>query len=430
MTKTGRIATAIALGLFSGQAVAQDESDPATMIDRIVAIVNDGIVLQTELDTRVEAIKKSADVPVLPPEDELREQILDSLIVRQAQLQLAERRQIAVSDAELNQALAGIADRNNLTLEQLPATLAEDGIDYNDYREEIRFDMVIDKLIQVEVYARVRVSEREIEHAMEDFNQGRAGNREYDISHILFSIPAGATRAEIVETRDTAFEVYTRLINDAEFTQMAVAYSSGLHALEGGRLGWLRGLEVPTLLSHELSKLEPGYVTEPLQSASGFHIFKINDVRGGEQILVTETSCRHILITPSAVLAPDAAKERLEGIRQRIAAGEDFAELAHEFSDDPGSASDGGDLGWRRPGAFVPQFEDPMAELEIGELSEVITTPFGYHIIEVLGRRDVDSAEDIQRERVAQLLRQRKAQENAQLWLLRLRDDAYVEIRL
>ena len=139
MTKTGRIATAIALGLFAGQAVAQDESEPATMIDRIVAIVNDGIVLQTELDARVETIKKSADVPVLPPEDELREQILESLIVRQAQLQLAERRQIAVSDAELNQALAGIAGRNNLTLEQLPATLAEDGIDYNDYREEIRF---------------------------------------------------------------------------------------------------------------------------------------------------------------------------------------------------------------------------------------------------------------------------------------------------
>ncbi len=430
MTMTCRIATAIALGLLTALAVAQDESESFTMIDRIVAVVNDGIVLQTELDARVEAIKKSPDVLILPPEDELREQILESLIVRQAQLQLAERRQVTVSDVEVNQAVATIAGRNDLTLEQLPAALAEEGIDYNNYREEIRSDMVIDKLIQVEVYARVRVSEREIERAMEDFNQGRAATREYDISHILFSIPAGATRAEIMETRDTAFDVYTRLINGTEFTQMAFAYSSGQHALEGGRLGWLRGLEAPTLLSQQLSKCVPGYVTEPLQSASGFHIFKVNDVRGGEQILVTETWARHILITPSAVLAPDAAKERLEGIRQRIVAGEDFTELAQEFSDDPGSASDGGDLGWRRPGTFVPQFEEPMTELEIGEFSEVITTPFGFHIIEVLGRREVDSAEDIQRERVAQLLRQRKAQEDAQLWLLGLRDDAYVEIRL
>lgn len=430
MNKTGTIATVITLGLLAGLAVAQDEIESSSMIDRIVAIVNDGIVLQSELDARVHTIKSNQDIPILPPEDELREQILESLIVRQAQLQIAKGRQIEVSDAELNQSLARIAGRNDLTLEELPAALAVEGIEYNDYREEIRSDMVIDKLVQVEVYGRVRVSEREIERAMNEFNQGRAATREYDISHILFSFPTGATRDEIAEMRDTAYDVYTRLVDGAAFTQMAVAYSSGQHALEGGRLGWLRGLEAPTLLAGRLAKAEPGFITEPLQSVSGFHIFKINDVRGGEQLLVTETRARHILITPSAVLAPDAAKERLEGIRQRIIDGEDFSELAQEFSDDPGSASDGGDLGWRRPGAFVPQFEEAMAELEIDELSEVIATPFGYHLLKVLDRRDVDSAEDVQRERVAQSLRQRKASEDAQLWLLRLRDDAYVEIRL
>ncbi len=404
------------------------DAQTSSMIERIVAIVNDGIVLQTELDSRVDTIKGQPFQ--LPPEEELREQVLESLIVRRIQLQQAERRGIQITDAQLNRALADIAGRNNLSLEQLPAAMEAEGIDYEVYRAEIRDDMIIEQLRQIEVTRQVRVSEREIDRGMEQFRASAASSLQFNYSHILIALPSSPTREDINESRDLAQDVYSRIIEGADFSQMAVAYSSGETALQGGNMGWKTGLEIPTLLSLRIGQLEAGDVTEPVQTKSGFQIFRVNEIRGGPESLVNESHLRHILVVPSPALSPDSALQKAEELRQRIIDGEDFAEIAIEYSDDPGSGSNGGDLGWNSPGAFVPQFETAAAELEFGQISEVVSTPFGYHIIEVLDRRERDNTEEMMREQVAQQLRIRKLEEETQNWLRSIRDSAYVEIRL
>lgn len=419
------------LALNTSAALAATQRSEVTTLDRIVAVVNDDVIVASELEGKIQELSKrlTQQATRLPPEDVLRRQLLEREILNRIQLQLAARSGITVDDPSLNNAMRELAQRNKLTLDQFRQVLERDGFDYAAFREEIREEMTISQLRRREVVNRINVSDREIEEFIERHGAPGQNNREFRLGHILIALPEAATSDQISEAREQAARTATELRNGADFAQMALAVSAGQQALQGGDLGWRKASEVPSLFAEALRQLQTGDISDPIRSASGFHIIKLLETRGEEAVVVTQTHARHILIRTDAITSDQQAQQRLALLRSRIQAGADFAELARANSQDPGSAVAGGDLGWFGPGRMVPQFEQMIDSLPLNTLSEPFRTRYGWHLVEVLGRRKHDDTAEYQRAQVINEIRKHKTEEELELWLRRLRDEAYVELR-
>lgn len=428
------LACIAALLLPGGMAHAQTRelSSSGELLDGIAAIVNDGVVLKSELDVEVQRIveRLRAQGTQLPPPQALREQVLERLVVQRIQLQRAQRANIDVSDETLNQALSNIAQRNNTTLADLPQLLAGEGIDYAAYRADLRNQIAIDQLRQKEVIARIAVTPREVDEYMAR-QAGKEGlNQEFLLSQILVAVPPSASSEQLRAAEEKINDLAKRVEAGEDFAQLAVAFSDGQQALEGGSLGWRKGTELPSLFAEVAPGLAKGQVSPPLRSSSGFHLVKLDDRRGGEPVIEDQVRVRHILIQTNEILDDAAARQKLAEIRARIVGGEDFAAVAKVVSEDEQSAIEGGDLGWSGPGTFVPAFEQTVKELPIGEISQPFKTQFGWHILRVEERRTYDATADRQRQRAILAIRNSKLGDETEIWARRLRDEAYVEYRM
>ncbi|MFM7708980.1 MAG: peptidylprolyl isomerase SurA [Gammaproteobacteria bacterium] len=424
----------LALAALTPSAGAQTRSlsDRGELLDRVAAVVNDGVVLRSELDEQVAEIteRMKAQRMEMPPQQVLRQQVLDRLIVQEIQMQRAQRAGIRINDEALNQALGDVAQRNNLTLAALPQALAAQGIDYPTYRESIRREMTMQVLRQRDVLQRINVSPREIEQFLAKQKNRPSESSDYNISHILIAVPQDPTPRQLEEAARRADDVSRRARAGEDFAQLAIANSNSQTALEGGSLGWRRGPEIPTVLADIVVRLKPGETSEPLRTPTGYHIVRLNEMRGDAGPgLVEQTHARHILLKPTEVQDDATVEQRLRDLRARILKGEDFAGLAKTLSEDPGSAVEGGDLGWSVPGTFVPEFDKALAALKENEISQPFRTQFGWHIVQLLGKRQFDNTEELQRQRAFMQLRESKADEEIELWLRRLRDEAYVDVK-
>lgn len=414
---------------------AAELSQTGQFVDGIAAIVDDGVVLKSDLQNQVALITRRAresETPMqLPPPNVLREQLLERLILKEIQMQRAERIGLQISDAALNDAIARIATQNNVRFEDLPALLAQDGIDYAVFRREVREEITLDQLRLIDVGRRISVSPREIQQCIADLEGNVVVNSDYNLSHILISVPESATAAEIDAAQKEAREVYEQIVAGADFGEMAIRHSDAQTALEGGALGWLRGEQLPTLYTDVIAGMGRGDVSEPFRRGSSLHIVKVNDLRSAvERSEIEQVRVRHILITPNEIIDDQTAKQRLDDARERIANGENFGEIAKLLSDDPGSANNGGEMTWAGPGTFVPEFEEVVDASDIGVVSEPFRTRFGWHIVEVLERRVYDNTEDLKEENCDARIRNSKMEDETQLWMQRLRDEAYVEKRI
>jgi peptidyl-prolyl cis-trans isomerase SurA len=350
--------------------------------------------------------------------------------LKEVQLQRAERVGITVSDELLNQALSTVAENLGITLDELPAALAAENIDYAMYREDSRDDLILEQLQQRDVISRISITPRELEQCLSRSALNEADAFDYNISHILVSVPASSTQQDIDNARKRIEEIRARLDAGEDFARLAVATSHAQTALEGGSLGWRKGSQLPTLFAPIVVKMKPGEYSQPIQSGSGFQIVKLNDMRGAERVMVDQLHLRHILLRPNEILDDAATEQKIIGIRAQIAGGDDFGAIAEAVSEDPASAADGGDLGWVSPGDFVPEFEQVIAGLPLRMLSEPFKTRFGWHLVEILERRSYDTTDEIKREQCAREIRAGKAEEERELWLRRLRDQAFVDVRL
>ena len=431
---TAAFALALVCATLGGTAHTQTRSlsDRGEMLDRVAAVVNDGVVLNSELEEQIAEIsgRMKAQNMEMPPAQVLRQQVLERLIVQEIQMQRAKRAGILINDESLNQALGDVAQRNNLTLSELPQALAAQGVDYPSYRESVRREMTMQVLRQRDVLQRINVSPREIEQFLAKQRNRPSESSEYNISHILIAVPQDPTPRQLEEAARRAEDVSRRARSGEDFAQLAIANSNSQTALEGGALGWRRGPEIPTVLADIVVRLKAGETSEPLRTPTGYHIVRLNEMRGeAGQGVVEQTHARHILLKPTEVQDDATVEQRLRDVRARILKGEDFAGLAKTLSEDPGSAVDGGDLGWTTPGTFVPEFDKALAALKENEISQPFRTQFGWHIVQLLGRRQFDNTEELQRQRAFMQLRESKADEEVELWLRRLRDEAYVDVK-
>ena len=413
---------------------AATQTSAGVELDRVVAVVNDDIISGSELDTRLgrvrEQLRQSGTAP--PPPDALRRQVLERLILRRLQLQIARNSGMRVDDESLNRTILRIAEQNELTLREFRDAVERDGHDFARFREEIRDDILIAEVRRRRVENQINISQRDIDDyiSMMESRGTEADRHRYRIGHILIAVPDGASSEEIDEARGRAERVLEELRAGADFANMAVTHSDGQKALEGGDLGWRLASDLPTMLADAVLRLDTGAVSEPVRSASGFHLVKLVDRQGSQRQMIRQTLARHILVTLDALTDNAEARRQLGVLRERIVNGEDFGELARIHSDDPGSASRGGELGWIDPGNTVPVFERTMDSLAPGAISEPFRSRFGWHLVQVLERRDRDATETSRRAEARRRLRARKIEENTQAWLRRVRGEAYVEYRL
>jgi peptidyl-prolyl cis-trans isomerase SurA len=413
---------------------AKELSANGVLLDRIVAVVNEGVVLQSELDLQMHEIEARLHTQnvALPPETVLRGQVLDRLVQEEIQQQHADRAGIRVSDEQVNAALEDIAKRQNMTLEQLPQKLAADGIDYTQYRAELKKEIARQILRQRDVVQRIVVTPRELDQYLEHQKKTASAANEYNISHILIAVAQDAKPAQLAQSSKLAREIDDRARNGEDFGALAVSYSQSESALEGGSLGWRKGTELPTFLADVVARMKPGDVSEVLQTPSGFHIVKLMDTRaaGGVQI-VQQVHLRHILLKPTEIEDDATVEQKLSRWREQIVSGkEQFAVFAKTYSQDPGSAINGGDLGWSEASVFVPEFAGVVANLKEGEISQPFRTQYGWHIVQLLGHRDFDNTNEAARERAFQAMRDSRVEEATELWLQQIRDESYVELRL
>ncbi len=426
-------ATLIAGLSLASPASAQTLAAPEIIeIDRIVAVVNDDVIVYSEMQARlrtvVEQLEK-AGVPA-PPKDVLEKQVLEQLILDRLQLQIGSATGIRVDDEALNRQIADIARQNNLSLREFRDILARDGYNFAAFREEIRSELIKSRVQQRQVQDRVQVTDRDIDNYLATREKQGGNNPEYRVGHILIAVPDGASPEELADARDEAEDIVARLNAGANFGRTAAAESDGRQALEGGDLGWRKAEELPTLFENIVPKLDKGELSEIVRSSSGFHIIKLMDIRGAQRLVINQTHARHILVKTNEIFSNDQARSRLVVLRSRIVNGTDFDELARANSDDAGSAVKGGDLGWLSPGDTIPPFEKAMDALAVDEISKPFETQFGWHIVQVLGRRDRDSTKEVQRAEAAEALRNRKVDEELQNWFRQIRDEAYIEYRL
>jgi len=401
-------------------------------LDKIVAIVDNDVVMQSQLDQRVHEVQQTIAKRggAVPPASVLDQQVLERLIVENLQLQIGERSGIRITDEELNQAIGTIAQRNNMSLEQFRAALAHDGLSFDDAREQVRREMVISRVRQRRVAERIQVSEQEVKNFLASDMGKMQLSEEFRLANILIPTPESASSTAIQAAARQAGEIYQQLKQGADFAQLAIARSASETALEGGEMGWRKAAQLPPPFDRMLSSMAVGDVTEPVRTPGGFIILKLQEKRGGQTQLRDEVHVRHILIKPSEIRSEAETKVLAQRLYDRIQAGEDFAELAKSFSEDPGSALNGGDLNWIDPNALVPEFREVMANAPQGQVSKPFKTQYGWHVLEVLGRRATDSTAQAREQQAMTVLRNRKYDEELQSWLRQIRDEAYVEIKL
>src|ERR1700722_16946530 len=406
---------ALAAGGASAVTARKELSAHGQMLERVVAVVNDGVVLESELDEQMREIiarLRSQNVP-LPDEDVIRSQVLERLVLEEIQAQHADRAGIKVSDEQVNAAIGDIAKRQSVTLEQFPARLAADGIDYADYRIELKREIARQILRSRDVVQRINITPRELDQYLERQVKTASAANEYNVSHILIAVAQDATPAQLAQARKRADEVEQRARSGEDFGKLAITYSASETALEGGSLGWRKGSELPTFLGDVIGRLQPGDTSDVMQTASGFHIVKLNEVRaaGGPQ-MGQQVHGRHILLKPNAIEDDATVRQKLPHMREQILGDkDDFEVLAKTNSQDPASAVAGGDLGWAQSDTFVPEFAAVAENLKEKEISEPFHTQYGWHIMQLLGRRDFDNSADAARERAFEELRDSRVEE-------------------
>ncbi|MEN5239527.1 MULTISPECIES: peptidylprolyl isomerase SurA [Pseudomonas] len=414
--------------LLSGAAHAAPQS-----LDRVVAIVDNDVVMQSQLDQRVREVQQTIAKRGggVPPAGALEQQVLERLIVENLQLQIGERSGIRITDEELNQAVGTIAQRNGMSPEQFRAALAHDGLSFDDAREQIKREMIISRVRQRRVAERIQVSEQEVKNFLNSDLGKMQMSEEYRLANILIPTPESANSTAIQAAAQQAGQVYQQLKQGADFGKLAIERSASENALEGGEMGWRKAGQLPPDFAKMLSSMSAGDVTQPIRIPNGFIILKLEEKRGGsESVLRDEVHVRHILIKPSEIRSEAATKELAEKLYDRINSGEDFATLAKSFSEDPGSALHGGDLNWVDPDSLVPEFREQMADAKQGVVTKPFRTQYGWHVLEVLGRRATDSTEKAREQQAMSVLRNRKYDEELQTWLRQIRDEAYVEVKL
>lgn len=433
-TFAARLLCCIVIVTSAGQVGAQtrDIGTHGEMLDRVAAIVNDGLVLKSELDVQMDAVTKRLQEQKveLPSQSVLKQQVLDRLILQEIQTQRAKRVGLTVSDEQLNGALQEIAQRNKIPFDQLPNALEAQGVDYKQYRESMRKELTLSTLRQRDVISHINVTPRELDQYLAR-QDSSAANDEFNVSHILLSLPAAATPRQLEDIAQKGQELAARAQKGEDFGQLAIANSNSQTALDGGQLGWRKGTQLPQFILELVTKMKPGEVSAPVRTPSGFHIVKLNERRGGQApVIVEQMHVRHVLLKPNELDDDETVRQKLGKLRDRILKGEAFAGIASATSEDPGSAPDGGDLGWAGPGTFVPEFDKAVANLKPGEISEPFKTRFGWHIAQLLGTRTYDSTDDVRRQRAFAAIRESKADEETELWLRRIRDEAFVEIKM
>ena len=401
-------------------------------LDRIVAVVNDNVITSSELADRLQLVKAQlvGQNTSLPPENVLERQVLERMVIEELQMQLARDTGVIVDDIELNNALRDIARKNGMNLIEFRKTVEQDGYQFNRLREDIRIDMTTARLRERQINNRITITDQEVESLLSREAQLGEQSVEYLLGHILVALPEAASPEQIQTARDKIGRIASELAAGADFAQKAIAESDGQQALAGGDLGWRNAGQIPRLFVDTVVAMQVGEVSQPIRSPSGFHLVKVVDKRGEAKQFITQTNARHILIAPTAVISNTEARLRVERLRDRIANGEDFAALAQANSADTRSASRGGDLGWVNPGDLVPPFEQAMDALPAGGLSDPVQTQFGWHLIQVVERRQQDVTEEVRRNQARMALFRRKVEEETQLWAQRLRDEAYVDFRL
>lgn len=409
--------------------VAQAER---TLLDQVVAVVNESVILQSELDARINTIvgRLRSQGTSLPPRSVLEERVLEQLITESIQLQMAERAGMRISDNELNETIASIASRNNMSLAQFEDQLGQEGVSYQEAREQIRSEMLTGRVQQRQVGNRVRVTDREVANYLEATEGQSRTNAEYELAHILIQVndpndeeESSAARAEIESLRQ-------EIIDGRDFRSVAVAESDASNALEGGNMGWRAEGQLPALVADVVPRLEVGEVSAVLENSSGFHLVTVLDKRGGDSAKMVEQSrVRHILIRPDEATSDDAAEAKIRELYQQLQEGASFAALARAESDDPVSGSDGGNLGWVSPGQMVPRFEEAMMAAEVGKLAGPVRSQFGWHILQVQERRQQDMSGAIKRDEARQAIYRRKFELELQNWLREIRDEAFIELK-
>lgn len=425
---------ALALAAFVLAALPVSAQQPRRIVtvDRIVAVVNDDVITRLDLDERLRfatmQLKQQGTPP--PPREALEKQILERLIIDRVQLQIAKETGLRVDDSELDRTIQRIAQENKLSLQQLQATLQRDGVPFSRFREDIRSEIILTRLREREVDNRISVSESEIEGFI-SAQQAQAGRSdEYNLSHILVTVPENASPEQIQARRSRAEQALEQIRSGTDFRQVAASVSEAPDALQGGAMGWRDVSRLPSLFVDALKDVPIGGLSAILRSSNGFHILRLNDRRGSTSpVIVRQTHARHILIKTNELVPEAEARRRLAGLKERLDNKADFAELARLHSEDS-SNSRGGDLGWLSPGDTVPEFERAMDALAPGQISGPVQTPFGWHLIQVLERRNADMSREHQRLEARKALRARKADEAYQEWLRQLRDRAYIEYRL
>ena len=402
------------------------------IMDKIIAIVDEDIILASELDQRIKTLKlQIAENETLPTEAILRKQVLDRLVIDSLQLQMADRAGVRISDEELNQALQAVAAQNKLTLAEFRQAIERDGIAYSDMREQLRREMKISRVQQGIMRNRIDISEQEIKNFLASELGSALTADEYRLAHILLPFPEDPSPAQINQVRAAAEDLLAKTNAGEDFRALAVANSAGQNALEGGDLGWRKIAQLPSMFMETAETMREGDVRGPIQSGSGFHLIKLLETRGANsEGQIDQTQVRHVLIQPSEIRTDEEAREMAESLREEVAAGRAFEEIAKLYSDDPGSALSGGDLGWSRAGTFVAEFELQLQAAEIGVLSAVFKSQHGYHFLEVTGRRTEDFSDRFRMGQAENYLRNQRFDEELQSWIRELRDDAFVELRI
>lgn len=419
------VAASLIFANFAAQAAPQK-------LDEVVAVVDRNILFQSELNERIEQVARHAQANnlALPDLKTLEQQVLDHLISEKLQLQMARRVGLQVTDAQVNQTIEQIRQSNQLTPAQFEAQLQRDGMDMNTLRDKLRKDITLQQIQQGIVQQRIHISPLEIDNFLKSADAKFWISPEYHLGHILISVPQSASSAEVEEAKAKAESLVQRIESGTPFAQVAIAESKGPTALNGGDLGWRKTSDLPSLFAEVAPTLKAGQVSAPVRSPAGFHILKLYEQRGGEQQTESQAKVRHILLKPSAILSDEEAEAKLERIRQQILNGADFAKLAKEHSEDIGSMLSGGDLGWSRPGLFVPAFEQTIEATDVGEISRPFRSRFGWHILQVQERRQEDVTDELLRQKAARVLTNRRFEDELSVWLRELRDDAYVDIKI
>ena len=397
-------------------------------LDSVKVIVNEGVILQSDIDASMKTLRANAKKSgqTLPSQDVLNEQVLEKLIIDTIQTQEAERIGVRIDDARLDQAIEDIAKDNNQTVAQLTASVAEEGLSYNAFREQVRKEIAASEARNALVRRRINILPAEVDNLADILAQETNATVQYKIGHIQLRFNDDQTKEEL---EAQATDLVEELNNGKDFSTMAYTYSKGPKALQGGDWGWMRKEEMPTIFADQIKMQNKGSIIGPFRSGVGFHILKIEDVKGLETVAVTEVNARHILIKPTVILSDDGAKEQLEEITRRVNAGEaSFGELAQQYSQDPGSAVQDGELGYQTPDLYVPEFKHQVETLPEGKISAPFKTVHGWHIVEVLDRREVDRTDSALKNKAYQILFNRKFNEEAGAWLQEVRASAFVEM--